>query len=145
MTTKRRRHAVLCGGLLVAALLVAGCASTIAPETLTLLKKPVDCSTAEEDIKRLSAAKPDGVKQTMTLAQTLSPSGLVVGLVTEDLDNRKRVISGEHGEDIDRRIAQMARTCGIRLQATAIETGGKRQASRFEGSAHHQDALRSDR
>lgn len=144
MRRQRRRRAAPFAAAFLATIVFAGCA-TIAPETTAMLRKPVDCKTARDDIKLLTAARPDGLKQTMTLAQTLSPTGLVVSLVTDDFDNRKRVISGEHGTDIDRRIAQMARTCGFKLEATATEPLGKRQASRFEGPAHHQDALRSDR
>lgn len=143
MTGQHGRQAARWATLAVMAIMVAACA-TIAPETHSLLKKPVDCRNAQDDMKRLSAAKPDGLKQTMTLAQSLSPAGLVVGIASEDMDNRKRVISGEHGEDIDRRIADIAKVCGIKIEPPAASAPEvPKRAATPAGPSWAKDALQS--
>jgi hypothetical protein len=143
MSSKTMRQAAPFVAALVVAITLAGCAS-IAPETHALLKKPVNCSAAHEDIKRLSAAKPDGLKQTMTLVQSVSPGGIVVGLAIDDYANRKRIISGEHGADIDRRVAEIATACGIKLEAPLGTAGETKPAAKSGRPPKHQDVQNAD-
>lgn len=120
----RRRQAAYCAStptragplslLLGATITLGACgAPTISNELKYLMSKPIDCKQAKEEIALLEAAKPNELKQTATAIMTIEPMGAIGAVVGGDLDNRTRVISGEHGADIDRRVRQMRQECGL--------------------------------
>jgi outer membrane murein-binding lipoprotein Lpp len=97
--------------LVVAVMLLAGCA-TISQKAKDDLAKPIDCSTAEEDIATLEGEKASVAKQANAGAGAVMPSSAVIGLLSGDYANRVRVASGQYNKDIDNKIAEIKATCG---------------------------------
>lgn len=86
---------------------------SISRETRFLMSKPVDCRTAAEEIEILVASRPNTLRRTMTVVQSVDPVGAVGAVVNKDVDNRVRIIKGEHGQDIDERVRHLAKTCNL--------------------------------
>jgi hypothetical protein len=100
--------------LLAPAAVLMGCAQhTIMPETKFLMAKPIDCRSAKEEMDLLVASRPDGLRRTMTAVQSVDPVGAVGGLLSNDYPDRIKVINGQHGEEIDRRLALLSSSCGL--------------------------------
>jgi hypothetical protein len=102
-------------GLSVVALLVlTGCGiKSISPELKYLMSKPIDCNQATEEIKLLEANRPDDLKKTMTVISSVTPQGAVGALLEGDLEDRNRIVNGEHGAAIDQRVMQMRQACNM--------------------------------
>lgn len=98
---------------------LAACTQTISPELRYIMTKPIECSQAPQEIALLQRVRPDLARQSMSVISTASPIGLVTMVASDDTENRRRVITGEHGEDIDRRIAQIEAHCAARRAAPA--------------------------
>lgn len=111
--------------LLAPALMAAsGCATqTISPELRFILAQPVECSRARDEVALLRQVRPDSTRQTLTALGSVTPPGLAGMVVTQDYENRRRYISGEHGADIDRRIAAIQTKCGP-IPVAATTPGG---------------------
>jgi hypothetical protein len=98
----------------ITAALAACGAQTISPELRYIMAQPIRCDTATDEIALLRKVRPDQTRQTLTVLNSVSPPGLAGMVVTQDYENRRRVVSGEHGADIDRRIAEIEARCGRR-------------------------------
>ena len=91
---------------------LVGCA-TISEEAKYEIDKPVDCSTAEYDIKILEGAKASAGKQALSGVRAVLPAGAVVGILSGDYKNRAKVATGQYNKDIDAKIQQIKDTCGM--------------------------------
>jgi hypothetical protein len=111
-TSRLVLHAAM---LIPAFSVLVGCGpQTISPELRYVMAQPVRCETAAREIALLREVRPDRTRQTMTVLNSLSPPGIAGMVATKDFENRRRVVSGEHGNDIDRRIAEIEARCGRR-------------------------------
>lgn len=106
------RPGVVFAGMI--ALALNGCGpATILPETKYLLSKPIDCRTAKQEMDLLAASRPGDFQKAATVVKSVEPMGAASGLISNDFDDRLRVIKGEHSDDIDRRIKELSQICKL--------------------------------
>ncbi|MEM7171088.1 MAG: hypothetical protein AAF530_13020 [Pseudomonadota bacterium] len=100
---------VLVGSL---AALSAAC-TPVSKEEQTELAKPVDCSTAEGDMRVLKSEK-DTVAQRLADGVTaIAPAGLVVGSLRGVEGEKLKVATGDYNGKIDQKIADIKSACNI--------------------------------
>jgi hypothetical protein len=95
------------------ALLGASGCKTISDEARQDLASPVQCATAQEDVARLEAEKVSVAEQIAAGVRTVLPIALVAGAVQRDLGNRARVAIGDYNRDLDAKLLQIRRECGL--------------------------------
>jgi hypothetical protein len=78
-----------------------------------LLAAPPDCSAPEVQIAALEELKPTDLDKVVTASGYVSASGLIVGAVNNDFDDRSRIIDGQYEAEIDRKISAIRAECGI--------------------------------
>jgi hypothetical protein len=83
-------------------------------EARIMLHQPINCKTAEGDIRMLMHEKAHVEDQILQGVSAFSPAGLVVGLATGTEDAKMKVASGEYNDMIDKRIAEIKKHCGIK-------------------------------
>ncbi len=95
------------------ATLVAAC---VRQETRTLqsLDQPINCATAEGDIRALEDAKVSSTTEVVQSISALSPVGIVIGSATGAEGTKVEVGSGDYNRKIDDRIATIKYQCGVR-------------------------------
>ena len=91
---------------------VFGC-KTISQKAKNDLAKPIDCSTAKEDIAALEAEKASVVKKSEAGVGMVLPGAAVIGILSGDYSNRVKVATGEYNRDIDAKILEIKCACGI--------------------------------
>lgn len=77
------------------------------------LKKGIHCATAKQDIKTLQDAKAGTGRQVMAGVSSVFPVSAVVGLLKGNYSENVRVSAGQYNEDIDRKIVEIQKTCGV--------------------------------
>jgi len=82
-------------------------------KTETELKEPINCATAEGDIRALENEKAHVAEQVAMGVTSIIPIGLVVGIVTGTAGTKFRVATGEYDKMIDEKIAEIKSECGI--------------------------------
>ena len=109
---KRRFHlaATVCG--VAVAVLAAGCATEYKKNLANLDKPPINCFTAEGDIRVLQSEKANVAQQMAAGVAAIVPTSIVVGLLTGTEGTKAQVESGEYNRKIDARIAEIKATCG---------------------------------
>jgi len=98
--------AALCG------LLSLGCAMH-QKQVERSLDEPIDCSTAEGDIRVLQSEKAHVEEQILEGATAITPAGAVLGLLTGTERTKMQVAVGEYNQMIDERIARIRVHCGV--------------------------------
>lgn len=92
---------------------VAGCQPPISQQAKTDIAKPVNCATAEGDLRTLQSEKAHTLTQIRDGVTAISPSGIVTGVATGTEKDKAEVASGEYNKMIDQKIALIKSTCGI--------------------------------
>jgi len=77
------------------------------------VKRPVNCATAEGDIRSLQHEKSHTSSQISAGVTSIVPVGLVAGVATGTEGTKLKVASGEYNKMIDKKIAEIKRECGI--------------------------------
>ena len=77
------------------------------------LAQPVNCRTARGDIRILESEKAHVEKQVASGVMAITPAGIVTGIATGTEDDKIEVATGEYDKKIDRKIAEIKRTCGL--------------------------------
>ena len=78
------------------------------------MKQPINCAYAEGDIRALGHEKTDVAQQIAEGITSIVPASLVVGIVTGTEKEKLEVGTGEYNKMIDKRIAEIKETCGIK-------------------------------
>lgn len=110
MNDTLRPTTLACG--LAVALLAAGCAMQ-EQQTMQSLKQPINCATAEGDIRVLQSEKAHAASQIAQGLTALAPAGIVVGVLTGTEGTKLRVAAGDYNTQIDQRIAAIKSTCRV--------------------------------
>jgi len=100
-----------------AMLLVFMILSACAPATQQAqqdLARPINCATAEGDIRVLQSEKAHVAQQLISGVTAVMPAGAVIGVVTGTEGGKLQVASGEYNRTIDDKIAAIKNTCGLR-------------------------------
>lgn len=74
---------------------------------------PVDCRTAEADIRVLRSEKTHVAEQIAEGVTAIVPVGLVIGLLAGTEGTKIRVAIGEYNKVLDQRILLIQSTCGV--------------------------------
>ena len=101
------------GALLAGLMLLGGCARAISDQAKADLDKPVDCSTAKEDIATLEAEKASVAKQVSAGVRSVIPAAAVMGILRRDLGDRAKVAAGVYNRDIQEKIDEIKQKCGM--------------------------------
>jgi hypothetical protein len=102
--------------LVLAAICVvaAGCKSPVSKQATQDIAAPINCTTAEGDLRSLQAEKAHVGKEIANGVSAIVPIGLVVGVATKTEKARLEVGTGEYNKMIDKKIAEIKSTCGIK-------------------------------
>jgi hypothetical protein len=112
---------ILCLVLLTSFLFTTGCSNrknhsplpTISEEAQTELKKPVDCSTASQDIAILEEEKASVGKRMLSGVRSVFPIAAVAGILMGDYGDRVSVAAGTYNDDIEAKIKEIKTVCEI--------------------------------
>jgi hypothetical protein len=74
---------------------------------------PINCSTAEGDIRVLKGEKAHVAEQVAEGVTAIFPAGLVLGILTGTEGTKIKVAVGEYDKAIDKHIALIQSTCGV--------------------------------
>ena len=77
------------------------------------MKQPINCATAEGDIRVLKSEKAHVGQQIAEGVTSITPPGFVLGVVTGTEKEKVKVGVGEYNRMIDQRIAEIKETCGV--------------------------------
>jgi hypothetical protein len=108
MKTKKMMVAVLMG-----AILAGGCAQQY-KKAEKQMKAPINCATAQGDIRMLMHEKADVEDQIAQGVTAIFPAGLVVGVATGTEETKMQVATGDYNKMIDNRIKEIKEHCGIK-------------------------------
>ena len=86
---------------------------TVSDETKAALNKKVNCQTARADIKTLEDERASVFKQTLSGVRAVFPIAAAVGLLSGDYQDRVQVATGQYNADLEAKVDQIRRTCGI--------------------------------
>ena len=93
---------------------LVACAASKQKKVEQEMKQPINCATAEGDIRTLEHEKVHTAQQIAEGVTALVPASIVVGLVTGTEKEKLQVGTGEYNQMIDKRIAEIKQTCGIK-------------------------------
>jgi outer membrane murein-binding lipoprotein Lpp len=94
-------------------LIVAGCSSPISKQAKQDLAQPVNCATAEGDIRSLNAEKAHASSQVAAGVEAIVPVGLVMNVASGTEGDKAKIASGEYNKMLDKKIAEIKSTCGM--------------------------------
>ena len=99
--------------LSICALVLGAACSPISKTAKEDLAQPLNCATAEGDIRILKSEKAHVMKEIANGVTAIHPAGAVLGIVTGTEGDKLEVATGEYNRKIDRKIAEIKRTCGL--------------------------------
>ena len=82
-------------------------------QTMQSMEQPINCSTAEGDIRVLQSEKTHVAGQIAQGLTAIAPAGIVMGILTGTEGTKLRVAAGDYNSKIDARIAAIKSKCGI--------------------------------
>lgn len=111
---KRRNKILLCSAICL--LVLGGCKNrspfpSISEETKQEVAKPVDCSTAEQDVAILEEERASVGKRMLKGVQSLLPISVVAGILLGDYTDRVKVAVGTYNNDLEAKIAEIQQAC----------------------------------
>ena len=99
---------------LLSMVLVGGCAMSQKKVEHTLKNPaPVNCATAEGDVRVLQGEKAHVAERIVEGVSAITPAGAALGILTWTEPTKLRVATGEYNKMIDKRIAQIQEECGL--------------------------------
>ena len=93
---------------------LVACAASKQKQVEQEMKQPINCAIAEGDIRTLEHEKAHTLQQIAEGVTALVPASIVVGLVTGTEKEKLKVGTGEYNKMIDKRIAEIKETCGVK-------------------------------
>jgi starvation-inducible outer membrane lipoprotein len=92
---------------------LAGC-QTIPQQAKYELNKPVDCSTAKQDIQLLEREKASVAKRFFDGVTAVYPAGAVLSILTGQWKAKYEVAIGTYNHQIIEKIREIKVTCGLK-------------------------------
>jgi len=92
--------------------LMAAC-SPVSKQAKQDLAKPVNCATAEGDIRALNSEKTHVAGEIAAGISSIVPIGLVANTVTGNEGTNIKVATGDYNKMIDKKIAEIKQQCGL--------------------------------
>jgi hypothetical protein len=94
------------------AIFVAACSAPISKQAKRDLASPVDCSTAQSDIKTLEQERASVMKQIKEGVTSILPVGAVIGILSGTEKDKLEVGTHYYNHQINKKIAEIKRECG---------------------------------
>ena len=94
-------------------LFLASCAPPITQEAKQDLQRPINCTTAQDDIAVLQSEKSNVNQQMLAGVTSMVPAAAVMGLLTGRQQDREEVLTGQYNDMIDQKIYEIRSTCGV--------------------------------
>lgn len=101
-------------GVSVVLLLLGACSSPNVKKGDEDMAKAVNCNTAEGDIRALNAEKAHTSQEIAAGVTSIVPVGAVAHLFEGKEGESLKVGTGEYNKALDKKIAQIKSTCGIK-------------------------------
>ncbi len=111
MNRLERLVKVCLGAFLVGGNLVAMSVPSFADESQK--RHPVNCTTAEGDLRAIAAEKKHAEDQQLESVAAITPAGALLGLVTGTENKRLQMLSGDYIKQLDARSAEIKAKCGV--------------------------------
>ena len=92
--------------------LMAAC-SPVSKQAQQDLAKPVNCATAEGDIRVLNSEKENVGREIAAGVSSIVPVALVANTVTGNEKTNIEVATGDYNKMIDKKIAEIKKECGM--------------------------------
>ena len=102
------------------AMLLTGCLDPKYKEGERQLKQPINCATAEGDIRLLQHEESHVGDQMAAGVTSIVPAAAVVGIVTGTEGEKLKIGSGDYNRRIDARIAEIKQECGLDSKPSAV-------------------------
>jgi hypothetical protein len=99
--------------LMCVVMLLPACAAFKQKKVLKESKQPINCATAEGDLRMLKSEKAHVGQQIAEGVISIIPVGAVIGIVTGTEVTKLRVAVGEYDKTIDKRIAEIKSECNV--------------------------------
>jgi hypothetical protein len=94
-------------------LVMTGCSSPISKQAKQDLSRPVNCATAEGDIRSLNAEKTHASSQLAAGIKAIVPVSLIMNTASGTEGDQAKVATGEYNKMIDKKIAEIKQKCEI--------------------------------
>ena len=107
------RKMYICVVLICVFMLMPACAAMKQKKVLKEMKQPINCATADGDIRVLQGEKAHVAQQVVEGVTALFPAGAVLGIITGVEGTKLRVAVGEYDRAIDKRIAEINEECDV--------------------------------
>jgi hypothetical protein len=98
--------------LMVFLMALAAC-SPITKQAKQDLAKPVNCATAESDMKVLQSEKASVGKMIAEGVEAVVPVGAVIGILTLSEVDKLKIATDEYNRKIDKKIKEIKSQCGL--------------------------------
>ena len=106
------RRIILTGLVVCLMGFAVGCAKQYKDKKATL-DQPINCATAEGDIRSLEHEKAHVGDQIKAGVMSIVPVALVGGVATGTEGTKVEIATGEYNDKIDAKIKEIKETCGI--------------------------------
>ena len=94
-------------------LILLGACAPISKEAKQTLKQPVNCATAEGDLRLLEHERANVAEQVADGVTAIAPAGLVLGVVTGTETDKLKVAAGHYNTLIDKKEDEIKAACGL--------------------------------
>ena len=94
-------------------MLMPACGAFKAKKVEKGMKQPINCATAEGDIRVLQNEKAHVASEVANGVTAIIPASLVMGIITGTEKEKIRIATGEYNKAIDKRIAEIKSQCGV--------------------------------
>jgi hypothetical protein len=113
---------------------VAACAPITQQEKQSLAK-PIDCRTAEGDLRLLQSEKANVAQQIANGLTAIVPAGAIIGIISGTESDKFKVATGDYNNMIDQKIAEIKTKCN--LQYPALGRMHHNNMVKLYGTAEH--------
>jgi hypothetical protein len=93
------------------AVVVSACATHEKKITKQVEGMPIDCATAEGDMRMLQEEKKSTTQRIAKGIQMVVPAGIIVGLATRTQRTKYQIASGQYNTMLDNKIAEIKAAC----------------------------------
>jgi len=93
--------------------LISGCQDAKFKEGEQQLTMPINCATAEGDIRLLQHEKAHVTDQIAAGVTAIVPAGAIVSLASGQEGEKLKIGTGDYNRRIDARIAEIKQQCGV--------------------------------
>jgi hypothetical protein len=94
-------------------MLLPACAALKQKKVVKEMKQPINCATAEGDIRMLQHEKAHVAQRIIEGVTAIQPAGMVIGALTGTEVVKLKVAAGDYNKMIDKRIAEIKEQCAV--------------------------------